>query len=180
MARAALVQFYFDLVDDYKVHAFLPHRAAELYDATCQQGHDLRTHGAACFMVAQKAMDTMLISGRDLASAFVVGEQALRAMELLVAPSLFELSPEPPEHRFERSLPSTLSAEQRANAVRFFHLSVFEPDDLRVRVQAAVDAARLHHRLETVSTDAQVVDCVNRLRSRTISNLGIRLAIAAS
>ena len=180
MARASLIQFYFDLCEDYKVYAFLPHRAAELYDLSSNNGHELRSHGATCFALAQKSIDVTHISRQDLAVAFGTDQDKIRRMEHELMPIFFVTSPMPPEHKFEQNIPADLTPHERDNAIRFFHLSVFEDDALSVRILAAIEAMRMHHSLGERSADAAVKDCANRLRSRTISSLGIRLAIAAT
>lgn len=180
MARASLIQFFFDLCDDYNIYAFLPHRAAELYDATSNDGHEIRCHGATCFLLAQKAIDVSFVSLRDLAAGFRTEEDKIRQMERRLMLTLFAMAPMPPELRFESIVPVDLTAHQRDNAFRFFHLSVFEEDALPVRMLAAIEAMRVHHSLGASCTDAAVKDCAERLRSRTISSLGIRLSIAAT
>ena len=180
-ARVALVQFYFDIVEDYKVYQYLPHRAVEFYDVVANKEHDVRCSGAACFMLAQKSIDSVLIPAPVLASLFVTDEAAIRNAEVdIFTFAFFKISPKPPEHRFHTMVPAGLTPEQHNNLERFFHLSVFESDPLPVRISAAIEAMRMHHRLDGRTADLVVVDCARRVHSRTVSDLGIRLALIAS
>ena len=102
MSREDVVEFYMNLQEDYKVYRFVPHVAVSIYDELFDKHWPHSTNPraviAACFMLAQKFVDTRIISLGDLADAAVCTTEEIIEAEYATAVAMLgatiELKPE--------------------------------------------------------------------------------------
>ena len=86
--RRIVLQFYFDLCEDYAMYRFLPHIAMSIYDGLhsidALGTFDERVRAAAFFMIAQKNIDKHIVNKADLADACVCRSEEITRCEPIV------------------------------------------------------------------------------------------------
>lgn len=120
--RVVLVTFYFELCDSYRLYAFLPHCAMVLWEEAQRTGQSHRAIDAACFLVAQKMMDTSVFKIGDIADVFSAREDDVREGEKQIFLSSFALRLRPDRGLFARL--STIDPSLHEHVKRFFNLAL--------------------------------------------------------
>lgn len=81
--RVLLATAYFDLCATYNLYPYLPHCAMALWERSQdrQASGTNRAVDAACFLVAQKTIDTLVLTISDVSDIFSVNEEEVLRLE---------------------------------------------------------------------------------------------------
>lgn len=146
MHRQTSITFYFALTEDFRVYRFVPHVATLLYDLIDNlpevSGHTVRARIGAYFRLAQKLMDTKILTIDDMAQACVVTPDTILQFEaelycLLLDKHLhIETSPDHALHNaIKTKLPNDVNVD---DVCRFFDTTLYLNYPLETRIQACV------------------------------------------
>ncbi len=190
-SRATVAQFYWDLTSDFSLHAHIPHTALHFLDLCAAEfeSSDIRPLSAACFLMAQKAVDTRVMKAEDLETCFVTTRDEILGLES----TLFQWFTadlgrmrawtEQPDRAMHDTVARVgLPLFEADDAWKFFNLASIHLFDetLETRTSAACHAALKWNGKQQPPLSADVAACRDRILSYASHQYGTRFALASS
>lgn len=185
--RTMIGQFFFSLSQDYESYAFLPHTALSLWDHVKPDsfGSNPRAIAGACFLLAQKLVDTCCANIDELAEVCGVDNpDEIRRCELrlLQECDIDALNLHPHLSLTKAFSILALSPPLINNAIRFFHMTALLSTRRSYEVYglAAIHAALQQEASTTkyVNHAEEAIDeCAQELLTHASSGLGVRFSL---